>query len=249
MSIVLKTDNLSKSFGGVKAVHNANINVEERKLKAVIGPNGAGKTTFYNVLTGYFSATSGEVYFMDRNITKMPIHEIVKLGICRTFQINTLFIGATVFENVRIASQIKNGGSYKILSSRRSLKNVNDKTWATLDKVGLKDKAKSFANELSYGDQRSLEVGIALAGEPKILLLDEPTAGMSDGETKRIASLIRELTNDITVVLVEHDVELVMSISDSISVMNQGEIIAEGTPEEIRKNELVKKAYLGERKN
>jgi branched-chain amino acid transport system ATP-binding protein len=247
MSIVLKTTNLSKSFGGVKAVSNANVNVKERELKAIIGPNGAGKTTFYNVLTGFFPATSGEIYFMDRNITKLPIHDIVKQGICRTFQINTLFIGATVFENVRIASQIKNGGSYKILSTRGSLKTVNDKTWATLEKVGLTDKAKSFANELSYGDQRSLEVGIALAGEPKVLLLDEPTAGMSDGETKRIASLIRELTDDITVVLVEHDVDMVMSISDSISVMNQGEIIAEGTPDEIRQNELVKKAYLGER--
>lgn len=247
MSVILQTKDLCKAFGGVQAVSLANINVMERQLKAVIGPNGAGKTTLYNVLTGLYPPTSGEIFFMGQNITHLRTHEIVKLGICRTFQINSLFVGASAFENIRIASQIKNGGSYRVLSNRNSLKTVNEKAWATLEKVGLRDKAKHLANELSYGEQRALEVGIALAGEPKVLLLDEPTAGMSEGETKRIARMIKDLAKDITIVLVEHDVEMVMSISDSISVMNRGEIIAEGTPEEVRQNELVKKAYLGGR--
>ncbi len=247
MSVMLKTEKLCKSFGGVLAVDDANINVKENELKAVIGPNGAGKTTLYNVITGFHSATKGKVFFMNQEITHLPEYAIVKLGVCRTFQINSLFVGATVLENIRIASQLKNGGSLRVLSSRKKLKTVNEKTWKILEKIGMQDKADFLANELSYGDQRSVEVGIALACEPKVLLLDEPTAGMSEGETKRIAKMIRQLADDITVVLVEHDVDMVMTISDSISVMDRGKVIAEGTPEDIRNDNLVKKAYLGGR--
>lgn len=246
MTTILSTDKLNRQFGGVRAVDNANINVEEKKLKAIIGPNGAGKTTLFNVITGRLPATSGKVFYLGHDITNKPPYELVKMGICRTFQINTLFLGVTVFENVRIAKQARSGGSYKIFSARETLMEINEGTWSILEQVGLKDQKKALASELSYGDQRSLELGIALAGDPKLLLLDEPTAGMSQGETGRITQLIKELAKDITVVLVEHDVEMVMAISDSISVMNQGRIIAEGSPEEIRQNSLVREAYLGE---
>lgn len=246
MTTILSTDKLNRQFGGVRAVDNANINVEEKKLKAIIGPNGAGKTTLFNVITGRLPATSGKVFYLGHDITNKPPYELVKMGICRTFQINTLFLGVTVFENVRIAKQARSGGSYKIFSARETLMEINEGTWSILEQVGLKDQEKALASELSYGDQRSLELGIALAGDPKLLLLDEPTAGMSQGETGRITQLIKELAKDITVVLVEHDVEMVMAISDSISVMNQGRIIAEGSPEEIRQNSLVREAYLGE---
>jgi len=246
MTTILSTDKLNRQFGGVKAVNNANINVEEKKLKAIIGPNGAGKTTLFNVITGRLPATSGKVFYLGHDITNKPPHELVKMGICRTFQINSLFLGVTVFENVRIAKQAMSGGSYKIFSARETLMEINEGTWSVLEQVGLKDQKKALASELSYGDQRSLELGIALAGDPKVLLLDEPTAGMSPGETGRITQLIKELSKDITVVLVEHDVEMVMAISDSISVMNQGRIIAEGSPEEIRQDDSVREAYLGE---
>lgn len=246
MATILSTDSLNRQFGGVFAVNNASINVEEKKLKAIIGPNGAGKTTFFNVITGRLPATSGRVFYMGKDVTNKRPHELVKLGICRTFQINSLFLGSTVFENVRIAKQAKSGGSYKIFSARESLSDVNEGTWAILEQVGLKDQAKALASELSHGDQRALELGIALAGDPRVLLLDEPTAGMSQGETERITQLIKELVKEITIVVVEHDVEMVMSISDNISVMNQGRIIAEGSPEEIRHNKSVQEAYLGE---
>lgn len=246
MTTILSTDKLNRQFGGVRAVDNANINVEEKKLKAIIGPNGAGKTTLFNVVTGRLPATSGKVFYIGHDITNKPPYELVKMGICRTFQINSLFLGVTVFENVRIAKQARSGGSYKIFSARETLMEINEGTWSILEQVGLKDQEKALASELSYGDQRSLELGIALAGDPKLLLLDEPTAGMSQGETGRITQLIKELAKDITVVLIEHDVEMVMAISDSISVMNQGRIIAEGSPEEIRQNSSVREAYLGE---
>ena len=246
MTTILGTDSLNKQFGGVLAVNNASINVEEKKLKAIIGPNGAGKTTFFNVITGRLPATSGRVFYVGKDITNKRPHELVKLGICRTFQINSLFLGLTVFENVRIAKQAKSGGSYKIFSARENLSDVNERTRAILEQVGLKDQAKALASELSHGDQRALELGIALAGDPRVLLLDEPTAGMSQGETERITQLIKELAKEITIVVVEHDVEMVMSISDNISVMNQGRIIAEGSPEEIRNNKFVQEAYLGE---
>lgn len=246
MSTVLQTNNLTKTFGGVIAVDGANIKIKKNQINAIIGPNGAGKTTFFNVITGLYKATSGSVILENRDITNMPEYKIVEMGICRTFQINSLFSGATIHENIRIACQIKNGGTFRIMRNRNSLHSVNRKTLKVLEKVGLQDKAESYANEISYGEQRALEVGIALACEPKILLLDEPTAGMSEGETKNITKMIENLSDEITIVLVEHDVEMVMSISNNMTVMDRGKIIAEGSPDTIRNDRLVKKAYLGE---
>ena len=246
MGITLKTENLSRHFGGVRALNGVTVSVEERTVRGIIGPNGAGKTTLFNLITGRIPATSGQVIFQGEDITKLSVHDRVRLGVSRTFQINSLFSGSSAFENVRIARQIRMGGSYKIFSRRESLKEVNTSAFEVLSEVGLEDKATAVANTLSYGDQRSLEIAVALASEPKILLLDEPTAGMSGGETNRIILLIEKLARKIAIVLVEHDVDMVLRVSDSISVMHQGSIIAEGSPDEICASKLVSEVYLGE---
>ena len=227
------------------ATNQVCIRIDEIGLRSIIGPNGAGKTTFINVVTGRIPASSGKVTFKGQDITNRATHQLVTLGICRTFQITSVFQDLTVFENVRIARQARIGGSLRIFSARRSLRKVTEGTWEILDRLGLQDAAALPAKTLAYGDQRILEVAIALAGSPKILFLDEPTAGMSPKETQHISELIRSLADEISVVLVEHDMDLVMSISDSISVLHYGSIIAEGKPEEIQNNQLVREAYLG----
>ena len=245
MTTLLSTDRLRKQFGGVLAVNDVNARFKANCLKSIIGPNGAGKTTLINLITGRLPSTSGAVLFQDREITNKPAHQLVKMGICRTFQITSIFMGLTVFENVRISKQIQRGGSFKVFSSKHGLTQVNEASWEILESLDLQDVAHVPATNLAHGDQRLLEVAMALAGEPKILFLDEPTAGMSPTETDNIARLIKKLSENVAVVLVEHDMDVVMSISDEITVLNQGMIIAEGTPEEIKGNALVKEAYLG----
>jgi branched-chain amino acid transport system ATP-binding protein len=242
---ILNLENLSRHFGGVTAVHHVTLRFGENELRSIIGPNGAGKTTLFNVITGRLPASSGKVIFRGQEITNKPSHEIVRMGISRTFQKSSIFSGLTLFENVRIAKQIRDGGSHKILSLRESLKKVKEESEAILERLGLTEKANFLASNLSHGDQRLLEIGIALAGEPRLLLLDEPTAGMSPAETEQTTRLIRQLSQEVAVILVEHDMEVVMSISDRISVMHQGSIIAEGSRDEIQRNELVREAYLG----
>jgi len=245
MEELLCTENLCRSFGGVMATNRVCFNLDKRGLTSIIGPNGAGKTTFINVVTGKIGASSGKIFYKGKDITNKPTHELVKLGICRTFQINSIFEDLSVFENLRIARQAKDGGSLKIFSSKHSLKTVTKKTWTLVERLGLKDLAARPAKNLAYGDQRVLEVAIAMAGDPEILFLDEPTAGMSPTETQHISKLIKDLASEISVVLVEHDMDMVMSISDKITVLQYGCIIAEGTPEEIRNNQQVREAYLG----
>ncbi len=245
MSSILTTKELCKHFGGVWAVDHANLEILPKQVRSIIGPNGAGKTTLINVITGRLPASSGAVIYKGKDITKKSPSDRVKLGICRTFQINSIFSGLTVFENVRIAKQANLGGSLRIFSSKKSLITVNEETWAILERIKMSDKADIIASNLAHGDQRLLEVGIALAGNPEILFLDEPTAGMSSAETKRVAELITELAKEISVVLVEHDMDMVMEISDVITVLHQGVIVAEGDPDTIRENETVKEAYLG----
>lgn len=245
MEEFLCTEDLCRHFGGVTATDKVCIDIESRGLRSIIGPNGAGKTTFINVVTGRLPASSGKVTFRGADITNKPTHRLVKMGICRTFQITSIFQNLTVFENVRIAKQARLGGSLRIFSAKRSLKEVTAQTWDILERLGLQDLADQPAKNLAYGDQRVLEVAIALAGEPQVLFLDEPTAGMSPAETQHISRLIRGLADEISIVLVEHDMDLVMSISDVISVLHYGSIIAEGKPEEIRNDELVREAYLG----
>ena len=245
MAELLCTENLCRSFGGVMATNRVCFSVDNQGLTSIIGPNGAGKTTFINIVTGKIGASSGKIFFKGQEITNKPTHELVKMGICRTFQINSIFENLTVFENLRIARQAKDGGSLRIFASKQSLRAVTEKTWALVERLGLKDLAARPAKNLAYGDQRVLEVAIAMAGDPKILFLDEPTAGMSPTETRQISKLIKGLANEICVVLVEHDMDLVMSISDKITVLQYGCTIAEGTPEEIQNNQQVREAYLG----
>lgn len=245
MNAFLETEDLCRHFGGVAATNNVCLVIEERGLRSIIGPNGAGKTTLINIVTGRIPASSGTVTFQGADITNKPTHELVAMGICRTFQITSIFQNLSVFENVRIAKQARLGGSLKFFSSKRSLKAVIEKTWSILERLEMQDHAAKPAKNLAHGDQRVLEVALALAGDPKILFLDEPTAGMSPAETNHIAELIKGLSKTISVVLVEHDMELVMSISDKITVLHYGSIIAEGVPEDVRGNLLVREAYLG----
>ncbi|MFO7461216.1 MAG: ABC transporter ATP-binding protein [Desulfatiglandales bacterium] len=245
MPVILHTEGLCRHFGGVLATNEVSIQIVECKLKSIIGPNGAGKTTLVNVITGRLPASSGKVLYKDREITNRPPHELIHLGICRTFQITSIFSGLSVFENIRISRQMRIGGSFKIFSSRKGLKQVNEEAWKILERIGLDDRASSPAKNLAHGDKCLLEVGMALAGDPKILFLDEPTAGMSPAETDHIARLIKSLSEQIAVVLIEHDMDVIMSISDEITVLHQGRIIAEGPPATIQGNDLVKEAYLG----
>jgi branched-chain amino acid transport system ATP-binding protein len=245
MEELFSTENLCRSFGGVMATNQVCFSVGHTGLTSIIGPNGAGKTTFINIVTGKIPASSGKIFFKDQEITNKPIHELVKMGVCRTFQINSLFEDLSVFENLRIARQAKTGGSFRIFSSKQSLKSVTEDTWEMIERLGLKDLAARPAKNLAYGDQRVLEVAIAMAGSPEILFLDEPTAGMSPAETRHISELIKALSKDICVILVEHDMDMVMSISDQITVLQYGCVIAEGTPVEIQNNQQVREAYLG----
>lgn len=245
MGAIIRTKDLCRHFGGVMATNHVNLEIQENELRSIIGPNGAGKTTLINVITGRIPASSGAVLFQDHDITNKPAHELVKLGICRTFQITSIFLGLTVFENIRIAKQAQRGGSLRFLSSKHSLKKVNQETEAILERLGMIQNADTPARNLAHGDHRVLEVAIALAGNPKVLLLDEPTAGMSPAETDRIAQLIRTLANELSVVLVEHDMDVVMSISDKVTVLHNGAIIAEGAPKAIQEHEVVREAYLG----
>jgi len=245
MSTILTTNDLSRSFGGVLAVNLVNIDVRDKMVQSVIGPNGAGKTTLINVITGRLAASGGKVLYQGKDITTRPVHHRVKMGISRTFQITSIFMGLSVWENVRIAAQSHLGGSLKILSARPSLSEVNDRTEAILKRVGLMKLAARPANLLAHGDQRVLEVAISLASDPKVLFLDEPAAGMSPAETDQVSDLIAELGREMAVVLVEHDMEVVMKISHHIIVLHQGGVIARGTPQEIAANQEVKDAYLG----
>ncbi len=246
METILSIKDLTKHFGGVMATNMVNLEIYDKELRSIIGPNGAGKTTLINVITGRIPASSGKIFYRDKDITNKPPHELVRLGICRTFQITSIFMGLSVFENIRIARQACKGGSLRCFSSKSGLKEVTRDTWEILERLGLQDKADVPARNLAHGDQRVLEVGIALAGDPKLLFLDEPTAGMSPAETDSIAKLIKSLVKDLSIVLVEHDMDMVMSISNRITVLHQGSVIAEGSPEEIRENQQVKEAYLGE---
>ena len=239
------TEDLCRRFGGVMATDCVCISFDESGLRSIIGPNGAGKTTFINLITGRIPVTSGKVIYQGQDITNKQTHELVNMGICRTFQITSIFQSLSVFENVRIAKQARKGGSLRIFSAKKDLKQVTEESWDILERLGLADIAQEPAKNLGYGDQRVLEVAIALAGSPKVLFLDEPTAGMSPAETRHIAELIQKLASDISIVLVEHDMDLVMSISDAITVLHYGSIIAEGRPDEIKSNQMVREAYLG----
>ena len=245
--IILETSNLRKEFGALVAVADVSIKVKKNSLHAIIGPNGAGKTTFFNLLSGNIEPTSGDVLFKGKNITHQPVHKTIHYGIGRSFQITNIFPNLTVFENIRLASQALGKDNFKLFQKSTSFKAYQSRTWEVIERVGLKDRATTLAKTLPHGDQRKLELGMILAPDPEVLLLDEPTAGMAAEQVPELIALIQEIqqAGDKTVMLVEHNMNVVMSVSDAITVMHQGAVLAEGTPAEIAANEEVQTAYLG----
>jgi branched-chain amino acid transport system ATP-binding protein len=245
--IILESIKLRKEFGALVAVDDVSIKVKPNSIHSIIGPNGAGKTTYFNLLSGNLEATSGRVIFKGHDITKLPPHRTAHLGIGRSFQITNIFPNLTVFENIRLASQALGHDNFKILSDYRRFNKYEERANNVINQVGLTDRALYPARTLPHGDQRKLEMGIILAPDPELLLLDEPTAGIAAEEVPELMELIQRVQEEgqKTVMLVEHNMNVVMGISDFISVMHQGRVLAEGTAAEITDNEIVQSAYLG----
>ena len=245
--IIFQTINLRKEFGALVAVDDVNMSVRTNSLHAIIGPNGAGKTTFFNLLSGNIEPTSGQVIFKGRDITHQPVHRTIHFGIGRSFQITNIFPSLTVFENIRLAAQAMGKDNFKFWQAASAFKQYEARTWEVIEKVGLKDRAMASAKTLPHGDQRKLELGMILAPDPEVLLLDEPTAGMASEQVPELIALIQDIqkAGNKTVLLVEHNMNVVMSVSDAITVMHQGKVLAEGTPAEITANKEVQTAYLG----
>ncbi|MBI3635038.1 MAG: ABC transporter ATP-binding protein [Candidatus Rokubacteria bacterium] len=243
--MLLRTERLVKSFGALSAVNGVDLGVEAGALHSIIGPNGAGKTTLFNLLTGQLAPTSGRILLEDRDITGTPPQRIAHLGMARSFQRTNVFPALTVLDNVWVAAFAR--GSWRGLAWRPTARygDVREQALRALAEVGLADKGAQRAGEISHGEQRQLELAIALAANPRVLLLDEPAAGLSPEETRRMIALIRGLKVRYTIVLIEHKMDVIMSISDRVSVMYFGALIAEGTPAEIQRNPEVRRAYLG----
>jgi len=230
-------------FGGLTAVNSVNLAISRGQIRAVIGPNGAGKSTLFNCLTGVLRPTSGRIYLNGEDVAGLPPHKVSHKGIARSYQITNILPGASVLENVRIAAQSRHH-SWSLLRHHRSFGDLVDRALAVLGSVGLRDKERELAANLSHGEQRNLEIAIALATEPELLCLDEPTAGMSVNETHATAELVRTIAKNLTILIVEHDMEVVMGLADQVTVMHYGEILAEGTPTEIQANARVQEVYL-----
>lgn len=244
--MLLRVEQATMSFDGFIAVKDVNLTVEQGQMASIIGPNGAGKSTLFNLITGHLRPTRGRVFFHDREITGLPPHTICQLGMGRSFQRTNIFPRLSVFDNVQIAvlSHVKK--TLNMFTPARKL--VQRETFAILEDVGLADQAQSISGTLSYGFQKQLELGIALSSDPKILLLDEPTAGMSPQETASTIALIEKISRErgLTLLFTEHDMDVVFSIAEKITVLHQGEVLAEGKPDEVRKNPEVQRVYLGE---
>ncbi|MEW5960425.1 MAG: ABC transporter ATP-binding protein [Chloroflexota bacterium] len=246
-SIILETQNLRKDFGGLVAVSKVSLKVKAHSLHSIIGPNGAGKTTFFNLLSGSLKPTGGRVIFKGRDITYLPAHRIAHLGLGRSFQITNVFPTLTVLENVRLAAQALGRDNFKFWRHYQHFTGYEQRARRVVAQVGLDEQADMPARMLPHGDKRKLELGIMLAADPELLLLDEPTAGMAREEIPLLIEVIEQIRSqgNKTIMLVEHKMDLVMNISDRITVMHQGQVLAEGAPAEIAANEVVQSAYLG----
>jgi branched-chain amino acid transport system ATP-binding protein len=244
---MLEARGVTKTFGSLVAVNNVSLAVAPGELRAIIGPNGAGKTTFFNMITGFFAPTAGEIVVEGRDITRFTAQQRVALGMARTFQITEIFPELTARENVRIAVEVASGYRLRPWLSHTARVRVRERIDEILTSAGLTKQADRLVGELSHGDQRAAEIAMALALKPRILLLDEPTAGMGEQETYHVASLIRRLHkhSGYTIVLIEHDMRVVFNLADRITVLDQGSLLAEGTPTEIADNPAVQAAYLG----
>ena len=243
----LEVFHLTKRFGSLVAVSDVSMTIESGELRAVIGPNGAGKTTFFNMISGFFPPTAGDIVLDGENITQLPVTDRVVRGMARTFQITEIFPEITVRENVRIAVEVAEGLSLKLWCGADEGARVERAVDAILEQSDLCAESNRLVGELSHGDQRAAEIAMALALKPRLLLLDEPTAGMGEQETRQVAALIRRLHRDsrYTIVLIEHDMRVVFNLADRITVLDQGRLLADGTPEEIAADPHVQAAYLG----
>jgi len=240
---VLRTEALTIRFGGLTALDGINFEVQRGEIRAIIGPNGAGKSTFFNCLTGVLRPSSGRILFNGEDITGLAPDRISQKGIARSYQITNILPNATTLENVRIAVQSRRH-SWSMLRHHSAYRDIMDKAEAVLESVGLRAKADDLAANLSHGEQRNLEIGIALATEPELLCLDEPTAGMSAAETHDTMELVRRIAKDHTILIVEHDMQVVMALAQRITVLHYGDLLAEGTPAEIQQNPQVLEVYL-----
>lgn len=242
---ILSIEGLQKSFGGVNATANVFLDVLEGETHAVIGPNGAGKTTLISQLSGALKPDAGRILFKGRNIVGLPAHQRSRIGLARSFQITSVFMGMSVLDNVALAIQAHQGHSFRFWAPARLDKSLRDPAMLCLEQVGLQDRANDTASEMSHGERRQLEIAMALATEPELLLLDEPMAGMGPEESARMVETLKTLQGK-TMLLVEHDMDAVFALADRITVLVYGRVIATGSPEEIRSDENVRHAYLGE---
>ena len=244
--MLLETRAITKSFGALTAVNGVSLGIEAGSLHSIIGPNGAGKTTLFNLLTGTFPPTSGKIIFDRKDITGTPANRVAHLGLARSYQRTTVFPAFSLFDNVWVAA-FATGKSWNGLMWKpaNDFPEASERAGQALRDVGLESKANQLAREISHGEQRQLELAIALAAAPRVLLLDEPAAGLSPDETRKMVALVRALKGRYTIVLIEHKMDIIMSVSDRISVMHFGSLIAEGTPAEIQRNPEVRRAYLG----
>src|SRR5262245_61504587 len=243
--IILQTEDLTKEFAGFVAVNGVNLRVERGTINALIGPNGAGKTTCFNLLTKFLQPTRGRIVYKGHDITALAPAEVARLGVVRSFQISAVFPHLTVLENVRIALQRQRGGSFDFWRSKRILDSLNERAAALVTDVGLSDVIHVTAVELPYGRKRALELATTLALDPEMLLLDEPTAGMGHEDIARIAALIKSVAANRTVLMVEHNLSVVADLSDHITVLTRGRVLAEGGYEAVSANPTVREAYLG----
>ena len=241
--LILK--NVKKNFGSSEIIRNANLNIKKGEIHSLIGPNGAGKSTLYNLISGVYNLTSGTIEYNKKIISGLESHQIYRLGLARSFQITNIFHKLSVFENIRCSLLWSKNFGYSIFQFLDNKKLLTEKTNEILEMISLQHCAKEPAGLLSYADQRSLEIGITIAGDPETIILDEPTAGMSKSETNRAVNLINEISKNRTLLIVEHDMGVVFDLSDTISVLVYGEIICSDNPENVKNNKEVKKAYLG----
>ena len=240
---LLRAENLTVRFGGLTALNNVNFEMPRGEVRAIIGPNGAGKSTFFNCLTGVMRPTAGRILLNGENIAGLASNRISQKGIARSYQITNILPNASTLENVRIAAQSRRHG-WNMLKYHGGFPDINERAYSVLHSVGLLGKADELAANLSHGEQRNLEIGIALATEPQLLCLDEPTAGMSAAETHETMALVRRIAENLTILIVEHDMQVVMALAQRITVLHYGEVLAEGTPAQIQQNLRVLEVYL-----
>ncbi len=243
--MLLEVDSLAKSFGRLRVLDRLSFRVRQGELKAIIGPNGAGKTTLFNVITGRYGPDKGTIRFQGKDVTRAKPHVLARMGLARSFQINNFFFNLTVWENNRLSVQSTLKNRTSIWRNSLNHSSVDGRIEEILEWVGLAGLRDELARNLSYGDQRKLEIALALGTGPSLVMLDEPTSGMSRFESQSLIELVKELSKRVTIVLIEHDIEFVMNVSDSIMVMHYGQKIAEGTPQEISENQEVQNIYLG----